>query len=470
MSLHAPKEKTIRRRAKRHPEDPADHSSPSRIVALQPLVGNRGMQRLLNNGQIDGSGQIARQVAEAPVGEQVLDNATNPDATSPFEGEHTILKRGAKGREVFYLQRRLNLFGAKLVEDGDWGQKTQDAVIAFQNTHELKPDGHVGPLTWAKLDSAPSNSELKVDDDMDLTNEDARMGGFKNFVDQGVLSKDVAFLLNEMFQDPGNYTREMARFAHQELSNGKLIGFVRLTEADKIRSKLAARHHQLLADDIGFAAADGINAITRGVTDGANARSYILFKDAELDSAKTGKDRRDFVVLEIAHELTHHRNRAQFDQQAQKELPTSPNAQQFFVDPTRAQHFSTLPNQQNTSAVRATFIDELVARHVAFQIDQEGLPPDLRTTPTPLAYYKAALNFARNFTFYNDNGYMQDLATNAPQLFREQVAHWIEEMFVRQFHSDAKENTKRQIFFQSVFLAAVTTGFAEPSVEPSGDR
>jgi peptidoglycan hydrolase-like protein with peptidoglycan-binding domain len=467
MTLHASKDKAIRRRSKRQTDDLTDTPSLSRIVALQPLVGNRGMQRLLNNGQIDATGQKTMQQiarAEVAVGEQVLDNATSPDAVSPFEGEHTVLKRGAKGREVFYLQRRLNLFGAKLVEDGDWGQKTQDAVIAFQNTHDLKPDGHVGPLTWTKLDSAPDNSTLAVDPAIDLTSEDARMGGFKNFVDQGVLAKDVAFLLNEMFQDPGNYTREMARFAHQELSNGKLIGFVRITESDKIKSKLAAKHHQLLADDVTAASGAGINAITRGVTDGANARSYILFKDAELDSAKTSKDRRDFVVLEISHELTHHRNRAEFDQQANKELPTSPNAKQFFVDTDRAKNFT------NTQFVRATFIDELVARHVAFQVDQEVLPPDLRTIPTPLAYYKAALNFAKNFTFYNDNGYMEDLATNAPDLFRQQVANWIGEMVNRQFHSDAKENAKRQIFFQSVFLSAVTSSFAEPSVDPSGDR
>jgi hypothetical protein len=120
--------------------------------------------------------------------------------------------------------------------------------------------------------------------------------------------------------------------------------------------------------------------------------------------------------------------------------------------------------------VRATFIDELVARHVAFNVDQEVLPPDLRTTPTPLAYYKAALNFAKNFNFYNDNGYMKDLSDNAPNLFREQVANWIGEMVHRQFHSDAKENAKRQIFFESVFLSAVTSSFAEPSVDPSGDK
>ena len=40
--------------------------------------------------------------------------------------------------------------------DGKVGPKTQQAIKAFQQAHQLKVDGKVGPRTWAALQSSAS--------------------------------------------------------------------------------------------------------------------------------------------------------------------------------------------------------------------------------------------------------------------------------------------------------------------------
>ena len=64
------------------------------------------------------------------------------------------LKRGANGWQVKKLQTMLRQHGllpppAKL--DGDFGELTEAAVLAFQALNDLSPDGVVGPMTWKLL-------------------------------------------------------------------------------------------------------------------------------------------------------------------------------------------------------------------------------------------------------------------------------------------------------------------------------
>lgn len=58
-----------------------------------------------------------------------------------------VLKKGSKGQEVKALQGALHLYP----QDGIFGQKTEDAVKAFQTAKGLKVDGIVGNQTWALL-------------------------------------------------------------------------------------------------------------------------------------------------------------------------------------------------------------------------------------------------------------------------------------------------------------------------------
>jgi peptidoglycan hydrolase-like protein with peptidoglycan-binding domain len=65
------------------------------------------------------------------------------------------LSEGATGTAVQTLQTRLNVWGAKLTVDGDFGPATLAAVKAFQTQQKLTVDGIVGPQTWAALLATP---------------------------------------------------------------------------------------------------------------------------------------------------------------------------------------------------------------------------------------------------------------------------------------------------------------------------
>ncbi len=77
---------------------------------------------------------------------------------SPFKVEATTrhrrstVKTGSKGSEVEELQRRLKDEGFEPGPiDGVFGKKTKAAVIGFQKSCGLKPDGICGSLTWRAL-------------------------------------------------------------------------------------------------------------------------------------------------------------------------------------------------------------------------------------------------------------------------------------------------------------------------------
>lgn len=57
-----------------------------------------------------------------------------------------------RGEAVTKLQNALVAAGITLSVDGDFGDTTAQAVRTFQGQRGLKPDGIVGPATWAALD------------------------------------------------------------------------------------------------------------------------------------------------------------------------------------------------------------------------------------------------------------------------------------------------------------------------------
>lgn len=66
--------------------------------------------------------------------------------------KRATLKRGSRGADVTYLQQRLTAKGYGVgAIDGIFGQKTLEAVKAYQAEHGLKVDGIVGAKTWASL-------------------------------------------------------------------------------------------------------------------------------------------------------------------------------------------------------------------------------------------------------------------------------------------------------------------------------
>ena len=63
-----------------------------------------------------------------------------------------VLRKGSRGEEVRELQQRLNASGYSCGKaDGIFGQKTLEAVTAFQSDRGLAVDGVVGAKTWNEL-------------------------------------------------------------------------------------------------------------------------------------------------------------------------------------------------------------------------------------------------------------------------------------------------------------------------------
>ena len=85
-----------------------------------------------------GDGLIRRWHAEGKLG----DGVAVPDL---------VLTLGDRGPDVRELQEKLKSLGAQVMVDGDFGPATRAAVIAFQSTRGVTPDGVVGPRTRALL-------------------------------------------------------------------------------------------------------------------------------------------------------------------------------------------------------------------------------------------------------------------------------------------------------------------------------
>jgi len=69
---------------------------------------------------------------------------------------HTV-RRGSKGADVLLLQRLLRGMSFRdddnvvLVRDGEFGEKTEQALRKFQKKNSLKVDGICGPASWGKM-------------------------------------------------------------------------------------------------------------------------------------------------------------------------------------------------------------------------------------------------------------------------------------------------------------------------------
>lgn len=79
--------------------------------------------------------------------------ATKRAAANSQRGDR-VLRMGMSGHDVLVLQQSLTLAGFPTNADGQFGSLTQQAVIAFQRAHKLKPNGVVNAKVVAALKAA----------------------------------------------------------------------------------------------------------------------------------------------------------------------------------------------------------------------------------------------------------------------------------------------------------------------------
>jgi len=95
--------------------------------------------------------------------------AQTPAGTNVQASADGGLHRGDAGEHVRQLQQLLSRcgyrdnHGRQLRADGNFGQRTEEALKSFQEAHGLPPVGHVGPKTHAALEAARLHGPAPVD-------------------------------------------------------------------------------------------------------------------------------------------------------------------------------------------------------------------------------------------------------------------------------------------------------------------
>lgn len=74
-----------------------------------------------------------------------------PFTGPPPSGAFVTVKRGNTGDLVLWAQEHLSAAGFPTDVDGDFGAKTQEAVVAFQQSRGLPANGEIDTATWKKL-------------------------------------------------------------------------------------------------------------------------------------------------------------------------------------------------------------------------------------------------------------------------------------------------------------------------------
>ena len=97
--------------------------------------------------------EVPPPTTQAPATEAPTEAPTEP-AGCPYAPPEEMLKPGAEGESVKWVQWQLVRLGAELEVNGKFDKPTEEAVKAFQSDRSMKPDGIVGEETRKALEDA----------------------------------------------------------------------------------------------------------------------------------------------------------------------------------------------------------------------------------------------------------------------------------------------------------------------------
>ena len=125
---------------------------------LKKLVANRTPEQIADAMLLynKGSGKVLAGLVRRRQAEHDLfcKNVIMPAEGNPYPEPTKNIRLNSRGNDVRWLQYELNRKGHyKLIIDGIAGKKTIEALIDYQFTHGLEPDGVCGALTRKSLTS-----------------------------------------------------------------------------------------------------------------------------------------------------------------------------------------------------------------------------------------------------------------------------------------------------------------------------
>lgn len=123
-------------------------------------------------------------------------------------GKYSQISYGSSGDEVKTLQELLNSSGYNLAVDGQFGQKTQQAVKDYQTKNNLTVDGIVGDKTWGALTNSTSSTKSTTGS----TSKSGTDSGFSygDYQESDAVQQAYALLQQQQANKPGEYTSAWA--------------------------------------------------------------------------------------------------------------------------------------------------------------------------------------------------------------------------------------------------------------------
>ena len=126
----------------------------SAVVEIQELLCAHGAQGIRLDGDYGSRTERAIKLYQKRHGlriDGVVGAETWASLRSAIKPGSRLLQPDLVGSDVMELQGLLRICGYDVRRDGYFGEKTKDAVRAFQREHQLRPDSVVNSTIWTLL-------------------------------------------------------------------------------------------------------------------------------------------------------------------------------------------------------------------------------------------------------------------------------------------------------------------------------